>query len=55
MQLREGERLMRVPSAHPNKGDGTAIVDKNNKLVAYATHIIGLNDRKPEWAWIRRD
>ncbi len=54
MKLANNLRLMRIPSPKGDK-EGTGILDKNNKLVAYSPHIISLKENKPNWAWTRYD
>ena len=55
MKLLHNHRVMRVPPATNCKTEGTAIVDENNKLVAYSRGIISIHDKNPVWDFVRKD
>ena len=52
--INKNHKMMRVPPVR-GRGEGTAIVDENNKLVAYSQYIISVTDKNPQWDWVRKD
>jgi hypothetical protein len=55
MKIKEGHKMMRVPAPAGKKNEGTAIVDSDNKIVAYSANIISMKDENPQWDFVRVD
>ncbi len=55
MNLKNGHRMVRVPAPIGRNTEGTAILDKEDKLVAYSRNIISANDKKAQFDWVRAD
>lgn len=55
MNLQKNHRMMRVPAPKGRSHEGTAIVDENNKLMAYSQNIISMSDKNPQWDFVRKD
>lgn len=54
MNLQNGQRLVRIPAFDKLK-EGSAVLDKNDKILKYSRNIVSSRDTKVIWDWVRAD
>jgi hypothetical protein len=55
IKIQNNHKMMRVPAPKGRSHEGTAIIDENGRLVAYSQYIISINDKNPQFDWVRKD